>query len=139
MSVYQNLYDDVVRTARLVTDPPPLDADPTAILCERITLVQKKLRDDLLEKFPGIVKDAAALGKTTADLLAFSGNEKYDDDFSYLFLLKGPRDREQKYDLYQHGFIPLYETLAMDVTPFGMHFTWIPGANQNRVSVHWDS
>jgi len=131
------LFQEAVELTKNATRRPPEDVDPTKVLCEKAKISQEKLRRDVLEKIPGIVKTAATEGRSTADILTFSGSEKYDDDFSYLFLLKGPRDREQKYDLYRHGFIPLYDTLLHDVVPFQAMFTWIPGCNLNKVTLEW--
>lgn len=131
------LYNETVALTREATEIPPAEDDPTAALCERVKIAQDKLRHDLNEKLPDLVRAAALQGRSSTALLTFSGNDKYDDDFSYLFLLKGPRDREQKYDLYRHGFVPLYDTLLNEVTPFQMLFTWIPGCNLNKLTLEW--
>ena len=131
------LFNETVALSRASTTTPPADEDPTAALCATVKIAQDKLRTELLEKLPTIVRAAASQGRFTADLLTFSGNEKYDDDFSYFFLLKGPRDREQKYDLYRHGFVPLFDTLLVEVPPFQLTFTWIPGCNLNKLTLEW--
>lgn len=133
------LFQEAVALMKSATEKPPEDVDPTKVLCEKAKISQEKLRKEVLEKIPTIVKAAAQQGRSTVDVLSFSGNEKYDDDFSYLFLLKGPRDREQKYDLYRHGFVPLFDTLLHDVVPFQAMFTWIPGCNLNKVTLEWGS
>jgi hypothetical protein len=131
------LYNEVVALSRASSVQPPLEENPTETLCARVKKAQEKLRDELLENIPSIVRVAATQGRSVADVLTFSGNEKYDAEFSYLFLLKGPRDREQKYDLYRHGFVPLFDTLMGDVPPFQLLFSWLPGCNLNKLTVEW--
>jgi hypothetical protein len=133
------LYIEAIELTRRATTPPPPEVNPTETLCHKAKATQDKLYAELRDKLPGIVRGAASHGKTTADLLTFSGNEKYNDDFSYLFLLKGPRDREQKYDLYRHGFMPLFDRLTKDVVPFQLMFTWVPGCNLNKVTLEWSA
>lgn len=133
------LYDEAIDLTRRSVSPAPLDADPTEALCHNAKRAQDKLFAELFEKLPDSVRTAAAQGRTTAELLTFSGNEKYDDEFSYLFLVKGPRDREQKYDLYRYGFRPLHDRLAQGVLPFTLNFTWVPGCNLNKVTLEWSA
>lgn len=117
---------------------PPKEEDPTSVLCARVKTAQTKLEEELKYLLPSIVRASALQGKKTADLLTFTGSEKYDDEFSFLFLLKGPRDREQKYDLYKHGFVPLFDCLTNEVAPFKLAFTWVPGCNLNKLTLSWD-
>ena len=133
------LFNEAVELSRAVAETPIADEDPTAALCATVKIAQDTLQRELVDKLPSIVRTAASQGRSTADLLTFSGNEKYDDEFSYLFLVKGPRDREQKYDLYRHGFVPLYDTLSREVHPFKILFTWIPGCNLNKLTLEWGS
>ena len=135
---FTSLFSEVVQLTKLASTLPPIDEDPTAVLCEHAGIAQNKLRDEIIEKIPIIARAAASQGRSTVDLLSFNGSQKYDDDFSYLFLLKGPRDREQKYDLYKHGFSSLFETLTHDVSPFKLTFTWVPGCNLNKLTLTWD-
>ena len=132
-----DLFHEVVEITKYASNLPPIDEDPTVALCEKVVVVQEKLRKELLERLPSIVRAAASQGRSSIDLLTFNGSDKYDDDFSYLFLLKGPRDREQKYDLHTHGFSPLYNTLVRDVFPFELTFTWVPGCNLNKLTLGW--
>lgn len=121
-----------------VKTPPPPEPDLTANLISTVAPLQNALRKEIADTLEETVLAAAALGKRHADVLTFHGNEKYkDSDFSYLFLLKGPRDREQRVDVFEHGFVPLYDTLAYDFLPFTLQFKWIPGANVNKLRVHW--
>ena len=131
------LYTEAIELTRRATTPPPPEVNPTETLCHKAKTAQDTLYSELFDKLPDIVRAAATQGKTTADLLTFSGNEKYTDDFSYLFLMKGPRDREQKYDLYRYGFVPLFDRLTRDVVPFQLMFTWVPGCNLNKVTLEW--
>lgn len=131
------LYTEAIELARRASSPPPADVNPTETLCQKAKVAQDKLFDVLLDKLPDIVRAAATQGRTTADVLTFSGNDKFCDDFSYLFLMKGPRDREQKYDLYRYGFVPLFDRLTRDVVPFQLMFTWVPGCNLNKVTLEW--
>lgn len=132
-----DLFNEAIELARTSEAVPACEENPTATLCANVKIAQEKLRADLLSKLPDVVRRAASQGRYTVDLLTFSGNEKYDDDFSYLFLMKGPRDKEQRYDLYRYGFVPLYDTLLGDVGPFQLMFTWIPGCNLNKLTLEW--
>lgn len=131
------LYNEAVELTKACTAAPTPDVDPTAVLCEKAKASQEKLRSELLVKVPMAVRAAAIQGKSSVDILSFTGSEKFEDDFSYLFLLKGPRDREQKYDLYRHGFVPLYDTLMNDVVPFPLTMKWVPGCNLNTLTLEW--
>lgn len=132
-----SVFNEAVELTRASVHVPVVEENPTAALCANVKIAQDKLRADLLAKLPIIVRGAAGQGRSTVDMLTFSGNEKYDDDFSYLFLLKGPREREQKYDLYRYGFVPLFDTLLNEVTPFQLMFTWVPGCNLNKLTLEW--
>ncbi len=134
---FTSLFQEAVELTRSSVHVPCIDENPVVVLCANAKTAQDKLRDELLAKLPQLVRSSAGQGRSTVDLLTFSGNEKYDDDFSYLFLLKGPREREQKYDLFRHGFVPLFDTLLTDVTPFQLMFTWIPGSNTNKLTLEW--
>jgi len=121
-----------------ITTPPPPDPDLTVALVEQITPVQHRLLRELIDSLEKNVLASAHVGKTYADILTFHGSEKYDDtEFSYLFLIKGPRDRDQRVDLSRHGFRPLYDSILSDIRPFSLQFVWIPGANVNKLRVNW--
>lgn len=134
---FEDLFREVVALTKNSKEVHEVEVHPTLVLCSRVAQVQDKLKQELFEKIPECVRCAAGKGKNAADILTFTGNEKYDDDFSYLFLLKGPRDREQKYDLHRHGFNPLIDILSREVNPFEVTFTWVPGCNMNKVTVSW--
>ena len=134
---FTNIFNEAIALARTSPPSPFVEDNPTAVLCANVKIAQDKLFAELLQKLPLVVLDAAKQGRYTTDLLVFSGNEKYDADFSYLFLLKGPREREQKYDLFRCGFVPLFDTIMTNVTPFQLMFTWVPGCNLNKLTLEW--
>ena len=132
------LFEKARQLSASVTTPPPPELDLTEELVRTVIPIQQELRRELADALDTAVLDAARHGNRHASLLTFHGNEKYKDtDFSYLFLIKGPRDREQRADVFEHGFVPLYDTLAYDVLPFTLQFVWVPGANANTLRVHW--
>jgi hypothetical protein len=98
---------------------------------------QMALKAELLLKVPDAVRIAAGKGMTSSDILEFSGSDRYKGEFSYLFLLKGPRDREQRDALFAAGFVPLIEVLRFDMAPFEVRHSWTPGTNANKVTLVW--
>ena len=100
---------------------------------------QMALKDELLAKVPDAVRIAAGRGMTSNDILEFSGSDRYKTkgEFSYLFLLKGPRDREQRDALFAAGFVPLIEILRFEMAPFEVRHSWTPGTNANKVTLVW--
>ena len=132
------LFEKARELSSAVTTPPPPEPDLTSELVYAVVPIQQQLRKDLADALESAVMEAARLGKRHADVLTFHGNEKYNDtDYSYLFLIKGPRDREQRVDIFEHGFIPLFDSLSYDFLPFTLHFVWVPGANVNKLRVSW--
>ena len=132
------LFEKACEVSTSVTTPPPPEPDLTSELVFAVSPVQKQLYGELVDSLETTVLEAAKMGRRHADVLTFHGNEKYKDtDFSYLFLLKGPRDREQRADVFEHGFVPLFDTLMYHFLPFTTQFVWVPGANVNKVRVHW--
>ena len=63
-------------------------------------------------------------------VLVFDGNDTYDGEFFYLFLLKGPRQADP-------GIRPLLATLRRALAPFRVVHEWKTGTVQNRVYVTW--
>jgi hypothetical protein len=133
------LYVEAVHAAHTAETPTDDDVfvDPVTILCEDAALSQSKLRGKLLDVLPEAVKAAASRGKYSTALLEFSGSDKFDDNFSYLFLLKGPRDTPQQNDLAARGFVPLYTSMYHELRPFVLNYQWTPGTNSNALSVSW--
>jgi hypothetical protein len=137
--------DDLYTEARTLSarvakmDEMPQE-DPVKSLCHAVQIVQEKLLTDIGNCFASTVLEAASKGKTSALLLSFEGNEKYQNsDFSYLFLLKGPRERSQLIELtLKGGFRPLYDTLQEEFYPFRCEYIWMPGLNRNELRVLWD-
>jgi hypothetical protein len=138
--MFEQLFHEALLLTReaSIVSPPTIEEHPTAAVCSKISPVQVRLKQSLLKRIPALVREAASQGRTSVDLLAFRGNDKFEDhEFSYLFLLKGPRDHEQHRDLRKYGYVPLLNTLVNDVMPFGLVFRWIPGANLNKLILEW--
>jgi hypothetical protein len=132
------LYNEAIRISH-TAEPTDDDAfvDSVASLCADAAQAQATLRDNLLAELPAKVKAAASKGKFSATILEFAGADKFDDNFSYLFLLKGPRDLPQQNDLAARGFVPLYTSLYYRMSPFLVNFQWTPGTNLNSLTVSW--
>jgi hypothetical protein len=105
----------------------------------KATECQVALKSELLAKVPDAVRIAAGKGMTSNDILEFGGGDRYKGkgEFSYLFLLKGPRDREQRDALFAAGFVPLIEVLRFEMAPFEVRHSWTPGTNVNKVTLVW--
>lgn len=121
--------------------PQSLDAPIESIddVVRKAAECQMALKDELLLKVPDAVRIAAGRGMTSNDILEFSGSDRYKGkgEFSYLFLLKGPRDREQRDALFAAGFVPLIEILRFEMAPFEVRHSWTPGTNANKVTLVW--
>lgn len=91
---------------------------------------QDRLFETLLHGFEGLVRGAAAEGKHEVDLLAFEGADTFNNEFCYLYLLKGPRQPEA-------GIQPLLPELRRAVAPFRLRHVWRPGTVQNKLVVSW--
>ena len=97
---------------------------------EAIAAAQDLLLAALTEGLAERVLQAAREGKHELDLLAFQGSDTFDGEFCYLYLLKGPRQREE-------GVHPLLPRLRRELSPFVVRHVWKAGTVQNRVVVAW--
>lgn len=147
-SALSSLFFEASHLSKSSTETPPTDdfatfpssdfasvPDPLAVIA-KASVVQKKLKDDILLKVPDCVRLAASKGKLSTDVLTFGGNDQY-DDFSYLFLLKGPRNKDQRDLLFGNGYVPLLETLRRELVPFEVRHVWVGGTNENRLVLTW--
>lgn len=123
-------------SSSLTTTAAPF-SDPTDEVVSLTTALQVKLKDVIVKKVPDAVRLAAGVGSTSAVVLEFNGADKFEGEFSYLFLLKGPRDAQQRDVLMARGFVPLLETLRHSLAPFEVRHSWVPGSNLNKLSLVW--
>jgi hypothetical protein len=126
----------------------------------RVAKTQEELCRRVHETLDEKVRTAAAAGQRGVKILSFAGPEKFewtppetppadagaDSDkdadessatFSYLFLVKGPREYEAREDLVSDGVGTLLQTLRDDLAPFGVRHEWDQATNHNSVTVFW--
>lgn len=108
--------------------------DERAALAAAVTAAQDRLLTTLLEGFTEKVRRAAHEGKRETELLAFNGGDTFDDQFCYLFLLKGPRSTDRDAC---PGVVPLLGTLQNRVAPFRLRHVWKQGTVQNSLVASW--
>lgn len=142
--LFDQLFAEAVHLTASATSTPSAEHVPTlAEVAAHAADAQRKLLAALRARLPDTVLAAAREGKTSAIALVFNGTEKFEsqspdyEDFSILFLLRGPRDRGQLEALYCCGFVPLLETLHAELAPFKVQHSWVPGSNANHVTVYW--
>jgi len=86
-----------------------------------------------LEGLDDKVMEAARAGETAATLLEFEGSERFDEENSLLYLVKGPR-REGKEFFTTLGVIPFVDRLQLAIQPFRVQLTYDQETNMNFVS-----
>lgn len=106
-------------------------------LAARLKAAQDKLQAKIEASLPGAVREAASKGDTRAVVLQFSGADLFEEEFCYLFLLRGGRRHEDTRLLRAAGFGPLLYRLRTAFAPFRVHHLWISSTNQNELSVSW--
>lgn len=97
-----------------------------------VAAAQDRLLGRLLNGLEDRVREAASEGKREVELLVFEGNETFDGEFFYLYLLKGPRDRRGA------RVVPLLRTMQQSLAPFSVKHIWKLGTTQNQVVLAWD-
>lgn len=95
-----------------------------------VAAAQDRLLRHLLDGVGEGVLEAAGRGKRELDLVAFEGGDTFEGEFTYLYLLRGPRQREP-------GVEPLLPRLRACLAPFRVRHVWKPGTVQNAVVVSW--
>ena len=123
----------------------------------RVAKAQEELCRRVHETLDEKIRTAAAAGQRGVKILSFAGPEKFEwtppcddapgDDapaapdatatFSYLFLVKGPREYEAREDLVRDGVGTVLQTLRDDLAPFGVRHEWDQATNHNSVTVFW--
>ena len=99
-----------------------------------VSLAQSQLLSRLLDGFQERVMEAAREGRCEMELLAFEGGDTFDDEFCYLYLLRGPRQP----DSFNSGIAPLLPALRGSLAPFRVRHVWKQGTVQNSLVVAWD-
>lgn len=117
----------------------------------RVIAAQARLSAEVKERLPGAVRAAAAGGERVAKLLEFAGTDAFrssspedgssadDEDFCYLFLLKGPHvaNRAQRDDFQASGGVPLLPYLRRELHPFRVRHVWDRSTNNNLLLAEW--
>ena len=125
----RDVADAVVHKAKVACD------DEKRALEQRIKQEQDRLFAQLTTALPAIVKAAAEQGHRHAVLCAFDGGDKF-DEFCTLYLLKGPRDRQERKEL---DVVPVLNRLHRMVrgTGFSVAHAWQRATNHNEVTITW--
>lgn len=102
----------------------------------RLRAEQDRMLELILANVPAAVREAASKGHRVATLLAFAGADKL-DEFSYLYMLKGPHKHEQRQEMRAMGARPLIYRVRDALRPFAVHHAWQRATNENTLSVSW--
>ena len=152
-------------SAKAAVDNLAREAEARREFVTRVAKAQEELCRRVHETLDEKVRTAAAAGQRGVKILSFAGPEKFewtppadagadtttdadaaadtasDDDssatFSYLFLVKGPREYEAREDLVRDGVGTVLQTLRDDLAPFGVRHEWDQATNHNSVTVFW--
>lgn len=109
-------------------------------LVRKTTQAQDALFGKVLAAAPDAIRAAASQGARAASVLEFQGADMFEsagDQFSYLFLLKGPKESPRRRDLTAFGFEPLLLKLRRVLAPFRVNHVWDQATNSNCVHVAW--
>lgn len=101
---------------------------------EQICKAREELSQKILDHAPDAIKEAAAKGTSTAELLKFHGND-FIQDISILFLLKGPKPMTPKLPDNCPG--PLLPELQDIMKPFTIVHDWDGISGGNRLIARW--
>lgn len=104
----------------------------------RMAAEQERMHAVIMSALPPAVRMAAANGQRVATILEFSGADKL-DEFSYLYMLKGPHGHDQRNEMRAMGVKPLLPRLRRELQAagFGVHHAWQRATNQNTLAVTW--
>ncbi len=110
-------------------------------LARKTALAQDALVAQVLASAPVAVRAAASQGERSAVVLEFGGGDVYgaaeEEQLSYLYLLKGPRESARRRELTAYGFEPLLMRLRRTLVPFRVDHVWEQATNVNYISVSW--
>lgn len=144
-------------SAKAAADNLAREAQARREFVDRVAKVQEELCRRVYETLDETIRTAAAAGQRSVKVLSFEGPEKFawlpaSDDtvgdttddgdtakqtFSYLFLVKGPREYEVREELARDGLGTVLQTLRNELAPFGVRHEWDQATNHNSVSVFW--
>lgn len=147
-------------SAKAAVDNLAREAEARREFVTRVAKAQEELCRRVHETLDEKIRTAAAAGQRGVKILSFAGPEKFEwtppgdttddaadtaaDDadaanatFSYLFLVKGPREYEAREDLVRDGVGTVLQTLRDDLAPFGVRHEWDQATNHNSVTVFW--
>ena len=104
----------------------------------RMRAEQDILFKQVMCSLPAAVCDAASAGRRTAHLRHFAGGDLL-AEFSVLYMLKGPHNKDDRAEMRAMGVKPLMGRLRNMLTSagFGLHLSWQRATNQNLLSVTW--
>lgn len=111
------------------------EGEETRALGARLAAEQARLYASVMAAVPAAVRRAASQGKRVATVLAFKGGDTF-EEFTTLYMLRGPRDRQELRSL---GLKPVIHRLRADLgdAGFGVHHSWQRATNHNELSVSW--
>ena len=136
-ALYREAVDLSAAAARRDED---LARERLAALAAGLRAAQDSLLAELERRAQQLVPQAAAEGKRSADVLAFKGADMYasgEEQFCYLYLVCGPRERAHRDELRAMGVEPLLSRLRREFRPFDVRHAWNPATNDNAVTLSW--
>lgn len=136
MSIPDLYAEAQVATVAAVRTQEANEAEALQSMGVRLRAEQDRLVTLILSNLAPVVREAAASGRRVATILAFSGADKL-DEFSYLYMLKGPHKHEHRQEMKAMGASPLIHSLRRALAPFMVHHAWQRASNDNVLSVSW--
>lgn len=131
---FRELYNEAVSVTACCKEARDALLESPEEFRERIVKARAALVDKIVTKAPEAIRESAARGMSTADLLKFNGNE-FIEDISILFLLKGPKPMTPK--LPDNCPDPLLPELQDIMKPFTVVHDWDGISGGNRLLARW--
>jgi hypothetical protein len=107
-----------------------------AAFVETVKRVRTSLLESILSDAPSKIAEAAAAGRSTADVYRFNGND-YINDISVLWLLKGHRLGTPCAPPPPGTPGPLLPDIQAAMAPFGVLHDWDGVTGGNRIVARW--
>lgn len=125
-------------TAQAAFDAEAAERAAREATAARIREEQHRLYEEIMRGLPEAVRRAACEGRACVDLLSFQGVQRY-DEFTYLYMLKGPVTPQERADMKAMGLKPLMARLRRELTPAGfrLRHDWDRATHENTLTVSW--
>ena len=111
----------------------------TEALAVSIRAAQDAMLEDIAVGLSDRLERAAVDGERSLRVLEFKGGDTYaDTDLNVLYLVKGPREPEQRDAFREMGLRPLLARIRDVLGPFfAVRHTWEQATNGNAVALEW--